>query len=488
MKLTELLKDLTIIDSDLSISGLTLNSNDVSEGNVFVALSGAKQHGLTYAEQAIERGAAAILFDSNDIELAKSHITNPNVLAIAITNLAENLGDIAARFYQHPSQKMAVIGITGTNGKTSCSQFLSQMLENCGVIGTLGWGKYGQLKETLNTTPDALAIQKMLAAMKDENCENIAMEVSSHGLAQGRINGTCFKGAVFTNFSRDHLDYHGTMEAYLETKLKLFNASQLEFAVINLDDVVSEKIIAAIPENVSIIGVTKTERQSPRGQTLIAQNVIPDLWGITFEVDWQNQLQKVHVPLIGLFNLENVLCVLAVMLTLGVKLEDAAQHLSHLKPVNGRMERFGGENNQPLVIVDYAHTPDALEKVLYSLRQHTHGELGVVFGCGGNRDSGKRAQMGRVAEEFADWMIITDDNPRFESNETIVEDILSGCFKKEAKVIHDREKAIRRAIEHASSQDCVLIAGKGHEDYQEIEGVKYPFNDAQCVREIMAKL
>ncbi len=487
MKMTELLKDLAVIDSDLSVSGLTLNSNDVSEGNIFIALNGAKQHGLSYAKQAIEHGAVAILFDSHDIELSKSYITHSNILAIAITNLAENLGTIAARFYQHPSQKMAVIGITGTNGKTSCSQFLSQVLENCGVIGTLGWGRYEQLQQTLNTTPDALAIQKMLAAMKGENCENISMEVSSHGLAQGRINGTYFKGAVFTNFSRDHLDYHGTMAAYLDTKLKLFNAPQLEFSVINLDDVVSEEIIAAIPENVAIIGVTRTEKQSPRGQTLVAQNVIPDLGGITFEISWQNQLQKLHVPLIGFFNLENVLCVLAVMLALGIQLEDAAQRLSHLKPVDGRMERFGGENNQPLVIVDYAHTPDALEKVLCSLRQHTHGKLGLVFGCGGNRDNGKRAQMGRIAEEFADWMIVTDDNPRFESNEAIVEDILSGCFNNEAKVIHDRAKAIHRAIENADSQDCILIAGKGHEDYQEIEGVKFPFNDAQCVREIMAQ-
>lgn len=489
MKLTELLKDLAItnIDSDLSISGLTLNSNAVSEGNIFIALHGSKQHGLTYTQQAIERGAAAILFDGNDIELAKKHITNPNVLPIAITNLAENLGEMAARFYQHPSQQMAVIGITGTNGKTSCSQFLSQVLENCGVIGTLGWGRYEQLKETFNTTPDAITIQKILAELKNDNCNTVAMEVSSHGLAQGRINGMCFKGAVFTNFSRDHLDYHSTMDAYLETKLKLFNAPLLEFAVINLDDMVSERIVAAIPKNVSIIGITKTERQSPRGQTLVAQNIILDLGGITFEVSWQNQLQTLHVPLIGLFNLENVLCVLTVMLALGVKLEDAAQRLSHLKPINGRMERFGGENNQPLVIVDYAHTPDALEKVLCSLRQHTHGKLGVVFGCGGNRDSGKRTQMGRVAEEFADWMIITDDNPRFEANETIVEDILNGCFNKEAKVIHDRAKAIRRAIEHADFQDCILIAGKGHEDYQEIEGVKHPFNDAQCVREIMAQ-
>ncbi|MDD5755009.1 MAG: UDP-N-acetylmuramoyl-L-alanyl-D-glutamate--2,6-diaminopimelate ligase, partial [Methylococcales bacterium] len=307
------------------------------------------------------------------------------------------------------------------------------------------------------------------------------------GLAQGRVNSVQFKGAVFTNFSRDHLDYHGTMETYLETKLKLFDAPQLEFAVINLDDEMSEKIVAAIPDNVEIIGVTTKNNQSPRSQILAAQNIELNLSGIQFNVLWQGQTQAFHVSLIGLFNLENVLCVLAVMLKLGIELKETAKRLTNLKPVDGRMERFGGKNNQPLVIVDYAHTPDALEKVLGSLRSHTLGKLGVVFGCGGNRDSGKRPQMGRVAEQFADWVVVTDDNPRFESNESIVQDILDGFFHNEAKIIHDRAKAIHNAIEHATAQDCVLIAGKGHENYQEINGIKFPFNDAECVREIMVQ-
>ena len=325
----------------------------------------------------------------------------------------------------------------------------------------------------------------MLVTLKNEGCETIAMEVSSHGLAQSRVNGVQFKGAIFTNFSRDHLDYHGTMEAYLETKLKLFHAPQLEFAVINLDDEVSDQILAAIPENVKIIGVTTTGKQSPRGQTLSAENIELNLSGIQCDVFWHNQKCVLHVPLIGLFNLENVLCLFAVMLKSGVELEQAAKRLANLKPVNGRMERFGGDNNQPLVIVDYAHTPDALEKVLRSLRSHTQGKLSVVFGCGGNRDSGKRSQMGRVAEQFADSVIITDDNPRFESSEEIVKDILSGFFNHEANIIHDRANAIQSAIEQATAQDCVLIAGKGHENYQEINGIKFPFNDAECVRQII---
>jgi UDP-N-acetylmuramoyl-L-alanyl-D-glutamate--2,6-diaminopimelate ligase len=478
----------SIFDSNLNISDFTLNSNDVVEGCVFIALKGANHHGLNYAKSAVEKGAIAVLFDSEDVTLADEILTDLNVLKIPVSELAKNMGEIAAHFYGEPSQKMNVIGITGTNGKTSCSQFLAQTLENCGAIGTIGWGKFGELKQTLNTTPDALAIQKMLAALKNEGCENVAMEVSSHGLAQGRVNGVKFKGAIFTNFSRDHLDYHGTMEAYLETKLKLFNAPNLEFAVINLDDEISDKIIAAIPENVEIIGVTTKNRTAARGQTLSAENIDLNLSGIQFDGLWQNQKQTLHVPLIGKFNLENVLCVLATMLKLGFEFNDAAQRLINLKPVSGRMERFGGENNQPLIVVDYAHTSDALEKVLSSLRLHTKGKLGVVFGCGGNRDKGKRAQMGRVAEEFADWVIVTNDNPRFESSETIIQDILSGFFNNESKVIYDRGKAIRRAIEHADAQDCVLIAGKGHENYQEIDGVKFPFNDAECVREILAKL
>ena len=475
-------------DSNLEIAYLTLNSNDVVENSIFIALKGASHHGLTYAKSAIEKGAVAILFDNDDAKLAHEILADSNVLKIGIENLAQNLGEIAARFYGESSQNMNVIGITGTNGKTSCSQFLAQVLQNSGVIGTIGWGKIGKLKKTLNTTPDALTLQKMLATLVNDDCKNVAIEVSSHGLAQGRTNGVQFKGAIFTTFSRDHLDYHGTMEAYLETKLKLFNTPNLEFAIINLDDEMSDKIIATISGNVEIIGVTTKNRIASRGQTLNAENIELDLSGIQFDVCWENQKQSFHVPLIGKFNLENVLCVLATMLKLGVDFGETVQRLKNLKSVAGRMEKFGGTNNQPLVIVDYAHTPDALAKGLHSLRFHTRGELGLVFGCGGNRDNGKRAQMGRVAEELADWVIVTDDNPRFESSEDIIQDILSGFFNNEAKVIYDRKIAIRRAIEHATSQDCVLIAGKGHEDYQEINGEKIPFSDAQIVRETLAEL
>jgi UDP-N-acetylmuramoyl-L-alanyl-D-glutamate--2,6-diaminopimelate ligase len=258
--------------------------------------------------------------------------------------------------------------------------------------------------------------------------------------------------------------------------------------VINLDDAMSQKVIDVIAPDVTIIGVSTLGKKSPRGETVAASNVQLNLSGIECDIRWQDQMQTLPIPLIGRFNLENVLCVLAAMLALDIQFSVAAQKLSTLTSVDGRMTRLGGVDNQPLVLVDYAHTPDALEKALKSLRQHTKGSLSVVFGCGGNRDSGKRPQMGRIAEQYADHVYLTDDNPRFESNEEIMQAILSGCLLQKHQIIHHRAQAIKEAILRASAQDCILIAGKGHESYQEIEGVQYPFNDTQCVREVLATL
>ena len=488
MTLREWLEPWLAIDFNLEVLGLSLNSHEVAKGDVFIALNGAKQHGLAYANQAIENGAVAILYDSQDSLFAQKYVDYAQVIAISVPNLMQNLGEMSARFYQHPSLAMAVIGITGTNGKTSCSQFLSQLLEHGAFIGTLGWGTPSQLNKTLNTTPDALTVQKILATLQKTNCQFVAMEVSSHGIAQGRVNGVQFHGAVFTNLSRDHLDYHVTMEAYLDTKLQLFRTKNLNFVVVNLDDAMSQKVIDVIAGDVKVIGVSTLEHNSPRGETLQANNVQLNLSGIECDIRWQNQMQKVHIPLIGRFNLENVLCTLGVMLAVGMEFFAAVERLSSLKSVDGRMTRLGGVNNQPLVIVDYAHTPDALEQVLKSLRQHTQGSLSVVFGCGGDRDRGKRPQMGRIAEQYADHIFLTDDNPRFESNEKIIQAILSGCMLQKHQIIHHRAQAIKEAIMQASVQDCILIAGKGHETYQEIEGVQYPFDDTQCVREVLVTI
>jgi len=548
---------------DRPISGLALDSRVVVGGDAFIALTGAKQHGLAHLEQAINNGACAVIFDpvGNGGQLAGvveanssasgAQVNSPlQIPMIAVENLGLKLGELAARFYGDPSRSMTVIGITGTNGKTSCSQFLSQMLDDCGIIGTLGWGEWGKLNKTQNTTPDALAIQKILAELLTDKKRVVAMEVSSHGLEQGRVNGVLFKGAVFTNISRDHLDYHGTMDAYVQAKLALLNTPGLAFAVVNLDDAYSGQIIAASPKSVQLWQFSVNGKTADSGECVNAENILHKTDGIEFDLRWQDQLQRVKVPLYGDFNVENVLAVLTVMLAMGISINDAAKRLDHLQPVDGRMERFGGKTD-PLIFVDYAHTPDALDKVLSSMRKHCKQALWVVFGCGGNRDTGKRPQMGKIAEQWADHVVITDDNPRYENGLDIVNDILAGCGStagdgsrdgsrqssafppslevrsvatgttawmqddcKDAggramqgavaeveqrmeqlprepvrptkiEVIQNREQAIQQVITKAAVNDCVVIAGKGHEQYQEINGVQLPFSDRLVVMEAL---
>ncbi len=483
MRLKDLLEGLAVVDKDMSINGLSLDSRAITGGSAFVALAGAKQHGLLHVEQAINNGACAVIFDpaGNGKQLAE-HISD--VPVIEVDSLGLKLGEIAARFYGDPSRSMNVIGITGTNGKTSCSQFLSQLLDDCGIIGTLGWGEWGRLHSTLNTTPDALAVQQMLAGLLKDKKQTVAMEVSSHGLEQGRVNGVTFKGAVFTNISRDHLDYHGTMEAYVQAKLELLKKPGLAFAVVNLDDAYSDQIIAAVPGSVEVWGYGALGKKSGLAKTVSAENILHKVDGIEFDVRWMTEVQRVKVPLYGDFNIENVLAVLTVMLAMDVPLVDAAEKLAHIKPVTGRMERFG-EAAGPMIFVDYAHTPDALDKVLSSLRKHCKQDLWVVFGCGGNRDTGKRPQMGKIAEHWADHVIVTDDNPRFENGQDIVHDILAGCSAHKVEVIQNREQAIQKAIVKAAANDCVVIAGKGHEQYQEINGVQMPFSDRLVVMEAL---
>ncbi len=494
MKLSELLAGFALSSTtDLhavnDITGLSLNSRAVVAGNAFIALAGSKQHGLSYAKQAISQGASAIIFDPEGGGKELSENSQSTVPMIAIDNLGLVLGDIAARFYGDPSSLMTVIGITGTNGKTSCSQFLSQMLEDCGIIGTLGWGEWGNLHKTLNTTPDALAIQSIFVQLLTTGKKTVAMEVSSHGLEQGRVNGVRFKGAVFTNISRDHLDYHGSMQSYLQAKLTLLQTPDLAFVVVNLDDAYSEQILAAVPDTVRVWGITHAKDSSKAMQVheqIRAKNIINKLDGIEFDVCWQTETHNVTIPLYGDFNVENVLCVLAVILALGASLSEATKKLAKLQPVAGRMQQFGGDD-QPLIFVDYAHTPDALDKVLSSARKHCQQDLWVVFGCGGNRDMGKRPQMGACAEQWADKIVVTDDNPRFENGLDIVNAVLAGCKTPDKiEVIQNREQAIHSAISRAKAGDCIVIAGKGHEDYQEINGQSIPFSDSDCVRNALS--
>ncbi|MDD5268623.1 MAG: UDP-N-acetylmuramoyl-L-alanyl-D-glutamate--2,6-diaminopimelate ligase [Methylococcales bacterium] len=497
MRLKELIQGFAAFPSlslggveDMEITGLALDSREIVDGNVFIALAGSRQHGLAHVAQTLDKGACAVVFDpaGGGMQMAEQI---KNVPMIAVDDLSLKLGEIAARYYGNPSRFMAVIGITGTNGKTSCSQFLSQMLDDCGIIGTLGWGKWGKLNKTINTTPDALETQRILAELLKDKKKTVAMEVSSHGLEQGRINGVIFKGAVFTNISRDHLDYHGTMDAYLQAKLTILSKPGLDFAVVNLDDFYSDQIIAAVPKGVVVWGVSVQGKSLASCEYVSAENILHKMDGIEFDVRWRGDIQRAKVPLYGDFNVENILTVLAVMLATGVPMSEAVKKMPFIKPVTGRMERFGGDE-QPLIFVDYAHTPDALDKVLSSLRKHCQQALWVVFGCGGNRDKGKRPQMGRIAEQWADHVIITDDNPRFENGLDIVDDILAGCSEKvehdstrKVEVIQNREQAIQKAIARAADKDCIVVAGKGHELYQEINGVQIAFNDSQVVIEAL---
>jgi UDP-N-acetylmuramoyl-L-alanyl-D-glutamate--2,6-diaminopimelate ligase len=491
MRLTELLKGLVFLTNeelqlidDLSISGIALNSSEVAAGDLFIALAGAKQHGLVYADKVIEKGACAILFDplGNGNRLAEQ-LTD--IRLIPVENISVVLGKLAAKFYGNPSQSLDVIGITGTNGKTSCSQFLGQLLEDCGVVGTLGWGKCEQLNKTLNTTPDALAVQQIMAEFGKAKMKTVAMEVSSHGLDQGRVNGVYFKGAVFTNISRDHLDYHGTMENYLSAKLKLLAAPGLKFVIINLDDTSSEQIVEAAPESVMVWGVSVKGKAIKGGESIIADAVKHTTSGTEFTVHWRGVVQQVKTPLFGDFNVENLLCVLGVMLALGESLADIAKKMQTIKPVTGRLDPCSTSSNGLNVFIDYAHTPDALYRVLASLRKHCQQSLWVVFGCGGNRDAGKRPQMGSIAEQWADRVIVTDDNPRFENNLEIASAVLAGCKSDKVILIQDRKQAIQHAIANAAENDCIVIAGKGHEIYQEINGIQYPFNDKQIAEQAL---
>lgn len=468
----------------LPISGLTLDSRQVRVGNVFFALQGQQQHGLAHAAQALAQGAAAIVYQPSAEGLALAEALADAPL-LALPGLADKLGALAAKFYGDPSSQLAVIGITGTNGKTSCSQFLAQTVDSCGLIGTLGWGEFGRLQPTTHTTPDVLALQFMLAQLRDSGKHAVAMEASSHGLAQGRLNAVRFTGAVFTNLTRDHLDYHGTMDAYLAAKSQLFRQPGLKFVVVNLDADGSGQMLASVPPGAMVWGVSRQGKTVAQGETLLAGPSHAYAKGLEFRVTWRAARQMVTVPLYGDFNVENVLLVLAVLLALGEEFVTATEKLRHLRPVNGRMQHFGG-GAEPLVFVDYAHTPDALAKVLYSARQHCRQQLGVVFGCGGDRDQGKRPLMGEAASRGADWVIVTDDNPRSEEPASIVNQILGGCDTSKTEAIADRAQAIRLAVLRAAPGDCLVVAGKGHENYQEIQGVRLPFSDQQVVCDALA--
>ena len=472
---------------DIIINGLRLDSRLIKEGYLFLAIKGDSVNGMDFINSAIEKGAVAVLWDANaEVDAIRLNWRNNNsgkeIPIIAVDNLQQVYGDIASRFYNEPSKHIPVCGVTGTNGKTSCADFIAQMMSvetSCGLMGTLGKGVYPDLTETGYTTPDAITCQNWLADIYAVSAKFAVMEVSSHALIQGRVNGIAFNSAVFTNLTRDHLDFHGDMQSYAEAKTKLFKMPGLKNAIINSDDEAGRAIIASLDKNIHCVSYGLNKAYSP---DVLGANVKLDQHGLSMQVTTPWGDGCIEAPVIGEFNASNLLAVLSVMLVQGIPFNESLQRLKSIKSVAGRMQKFGGDSS-PLVIVDFAHTPDALEQALTSLRQHTQNNLWCVFGCGGDRDKGKRALMGRIAEEKADFIVLTNDNPRTEKPELIIKDIQSGIHNEDNVTIEqDRQAAIHFAIKQAKAGDVVLVAGKGHENYQLIGNKKYPFDDAEEVQ------
>lgn len=464
---------------------LSNDSRKIRPGDVFVAYPGQASDGRAHIEAALEKGATGVLWDN------AGFAWNPAWKAanVGVDGLRAFSGHLAHLVYGRPSEKLSLVGITGTNGKTTCSQWLAQALsaagKPCAVIGTLGNGFPGALAEATNTTPDALALHALLADYVAHGAKACAMEVSSIGLEQQRCNGARFAVAVFTNLTRDHLDYHGTMEAYAAAKEHLFAWPELNEVVINLDDPFGRKLMADTTATLRI-GYTLGNNSAPEADWLLrAEDLQHTAAGLSFSLVAPQGRAAVHTELVGRYNVSNLLAVAGTLLALGQPLDQVAQHLSALLPPAGRMQRLGGEG-EPLVVVDYAHSPDALENALTALRevaQARGGRLVCVFGCGGDRDKGKRPQMGAIAARLADAVLLTSDNPRSEDPLAILADIRAGA--PEASMEVDREMAVTSAVQGADPVDVVLVAGKGHEPYQEIAGrdgalLRRPYSDIEA--------
>ncbi len=485
MTLKQLLADYVALDClpDIPVTGLSLDSRDIKPGNIFVALAGHKEHGLAYAEGAVARGAVAVLcdrkFDQYCQQILSALMTQ--VICIPITNLKAHLGEIADHFYGQASSRLFTVGVTGTDGKTSVSHFIAQALHDqnhkSAVLGTVGNGLVDDLQASTHTTQDVIQVHRMLAELEQQGASQVAMEVSSHGLDQGRVDGVQFDVAVLTNLGRDHLDYHGGLDEYRRAKRRLFKRPGLQALVLNVDDEFGRQLAADFQSDTAIWSYAVDSSDFKSAHHLQASDVKVHGNGIAMHVTSPMGEADINIPLLGAFNVSNVLATLAVLLIRGIDFETAIQRLQQLKTVPGRMQTLKTAQS-PLLVIDYAHTPQALSSVLSSLYQHCQGELICVFGCGGDRDKGKRPLMAQAAEQFADRVIVTDDNPRTEDGDAIIDDIFDGFSDaSRAERIRDRRQAIEYAVQHAKSNDIVLIAGKGHENYQIFGYDKLPFSD-----------
>ena len=464
------------------ILDLTLDSREVRAGSLFFALPGHSRHGLEFAAEAAARGAGVVLWEPRaDAELPK---LPASVFAAAIPGLGDLVGRIADRFFGWPSSQLRVTGITGTNGKTTCAYLLAQCLERLGssaaYIGTLGWGRTASLAPSPLTTPDVVTLHRELAQLKADGVREVAMEVSSQALDQDRVAGVRFHSAAFTNLSRDHLDYHETMDAYSAAKARLFAVPDLKHLVVNVGDAAGREFARRLGGRVPLTAVWIGAGDSGwlAESALRATHVTLNVQGVSLQLDGSFGKTEANTRLLGRFNAENSLVVIACLLSLGASLAEAVKALAECVAPPGRMEVIEpAVRGKPMAVIDYAHTPDALAKALGALREHCKGSLWCVFGCGGDRDPGKRPLMGAIADELADQIIVTDDNPRSENPQAITRAIISGIKTREVRVIHDRGQAIGAALNEAGTADIVLIAGKGHEDYQIYGDARRSFSD-----------
>lgn len=471
--------------ANIDIKLLVTDSRKVQPGCAFVALKGLQHDARSSIPAAISAGAVAVFADRGDAWLADQTITG--VPVIVVDQLAQQLGQLAAKQLGNPSADMTVMAITGTNGKTSIANLLAGACEllgrPTGVIGTLGNGRVGQLSASIFTTPDPLQLQSLLADFREQGLQTIAMEASSHGLLQGRMSGTQIHTALFTNLTRDHLDYHGDMASYAQAKGLLFSWPSLRYAVINADDPQGDVYAKQLAADVVC---WRYSLNAASHADIVASNLSLSLDGISMDVVTPKGAGRLVSPLMGRFNASNLLAVLGGLLSIDVSLHDALSAIAQVPAVTGRMQCLRAANSA-LAVIDYAHTPDALQQALQAAREHTRGRLWCVFGCGGGRDTGKRPEMGRIADELADVVVVTTDNPREEAPELILQHVVSGMKQhSELHVIADRAQAIDWALAQAQEDDLVLIAGKGHETYQEIQGVRYPFSDIEQVRKALA--
>jgi len=464
-------------------TGVADDSRQVMPGDLFLAYPGDLADGRRYIDKAIERGAVAILWQAGGDFAWNPALTVANLQVDTLRQLA---GPLAHAVYGHPSEGLSLIAITGTNGKTTISQFVARAFAKpCAVIGTLGAGFPGALLETGFTTPEATTLMRYLAEFREQRAAACALEASSIGIEEGRMNGARIDVAIFTNFTRDHLDYHGSMEAYAAAKAKLFSWPRLRTAIINLDDELGLKLVRETSA-MRVLGYAIGEAKRDFPALVRAEELVETPFGQHFVLVLPNGRAEVETSLVGRYNVSNLLAVAAVLHDAGMQPGEVARRIADLTPPPGRMERIGGDA-EPLIVVDYAHTPDALDNALGALRSVADargGRLVVVFGCGGDRDKGKRPQMGQVAEQRADHALVTSDNPRSEVPQSIIDDVLAGMSHAEVEI--DRALAIRRAVLEADARDVILLAGKGHEAYQEVAGIRMPFSDVEQAQAALA--